>query len=110
MWTLRRPEALLNFYEFNEDPVTLGHRIDASQFFEETDVLIPYRFGMDLHQVKHSLWLLDDDEIVFFVDHLELFNSQGESRILKVPRGIICKWFLKTIGNMGGRFGVRLSY
>ena len=106
MWKLRRPKALLDYYEFNEDLIILGHMTDANQFLngiknDFTNILIPYRFDMDFHQITQSLPSLGDhDEITFFIDRIEIINSQEESRILKVPKGIICKWFLRTMGNI----------
>mgnify|MGYP000871107793 CR=1 FL=1 len=72
MWKFKRPEALLDYYYFNEDEVCLGHTVDVSDDLtnrEDTaDVaFIPYQFGMDLKKIASSIAEgAEDTEVIFY--------------------------------------------
>ena len=103
MWTLRRPEALFELYEFRENPVILAHRSDALTWAGEMGVLgvIPYRFGMDLRKIVNAIprepecETVDAVEVLFYLDRLEVTSGPGRRKILEVPQGINCKYFMR---------------
>ena len=66
MWKLKRPEALLDYYEFNEDCVRLGHTADISidlpnQEDDPDTFFVPYRFGMDLEKIAGAIDLTPEN-------------------------------------------------
>ena len=113
MWKLKRPEALLDYYEFNEDWVRLGHTADISidlpnQEDDPDTFFVPYRFGMDLEKIAHAISEGDEDrEVIFYLNTLEVYALDGEmnddereTKRLGVPKGVTSFWFLRTEGNI----------
>jgi len=122
MWKLKRPEALLDYYEFNEDCVRLGHTADISVDLtnqEDTPdiVFVPYRFGMDLEKIAGAIAEgAEDTEVIFYLNTLEVYALDGEmdydeleTKRLGVPKGVTSLWFLRTEGNIEPHEEKRLS-
>ena len=112
MWKLKRPEALLDYYSFNEEEVRLGHAVDVSNDLTDREdtpdiAFIPYRFGMDLEKVKSAIIEgAEDTQVIFYLNTLEVYGLAGElddeleTKRLEVPKGVTSLWFLKTEGNI----------
>jgi|GEM_PF-5057335 len=114
MWTLKRPEALLEYYDSTDHTRILGYKIDVCNWLKSyddkfTEIMIPYRFGMNLAQIDteiskretdNDIVEEDDIQVSFFLDRLEVSDPKENSLVLRVPEGILCKWFLHDSGNI----------
>ena len=95
MWILKRPDDLLKYYEYDENEVVLGNFKHIAELYQDT-VLIPYRFGMSLHDIKNSLAMLEDEiDVLFYIDRLSVSDSDGNALQLPIPQEIFSRWFLK---------------